>query len=825
MSIVRDARYFLRSLGRQPGFALTVILSLAVGIGANTVMFGVMKTILFDRLAARDPGSLVLLKWQAPDFPAESLSGNVSVEDGSSESTSFSIPAYALFAHSAKTVDSLIAFTSIERLNVSLQGEPTIARGAMVSNNYYDALGVRPALGRLIGSSDRDAVAVLSNAYWRTRFGADRTIAGKSIVLNGKPFTIVGVEPKNFNGTLDVGSAAQVIVPLSAQQLLFGSSDENNPNMWGVQIIGRRKASDAAIGAELSLMLQQQTSVANPTFKDAHRIRVKTLPGARGLNDTREVLQRPVVILACAVSLVLLIACTNVAGLLIARATSRRKEIAVRLSLGASRATLILQLLVESVVLALLGGAAGIALAYWVRPLVPVILPTHGAALDVDVPIDARILGFTILVCVVTGIVFGLVPALRATRVDLESVTRDATTIGSRHRNRASNVLMVIQIAVSIILMVGCALFGRSLATITSGERGFDANNLLLFRLDPTLNGYANARLVQFYDDVVARVRAIPGVRIATPTQYALISGRSAIGTLFIEGRATEPKKREYVYRHVVGEQFLDAMHIPVILGRGFTERDDAGAPKVALISQNLAQHYFPNENPIGRHIGPSKEKAGDIEIVGVVRDARYTSMRDEMPYTMYVPYRQRTDRVGSMTFVVRTTGDPKALADAVRDAVQQIDPNVPLFDVRTQTEQIDDSLRYERAMATLSAFFGLVALALCCIGLYGLMSYIAASRTRETGVRIALGARGRDIASDVLRRALLLVGTGVVIGSAVALALTKFVESMVFGVKPRDPVSVAIAIIAMVVVSLLAAWIPARRASRLDPVTALRAE
>lgn len=801
--IGRDLRYFLRTLGRQPGFALTVILSLAVGIGASTVMFGVARAILLDRIAAHDPESLVLLEWSASDFPAESLSGNLSFDGGNAKSTSFSQPAYESFARHARTLQPIIAFSAIERLNVSSQGEPTIARGAMVSDNHYDTLGVRAAIGRLRMS---ESEAVLSNAYWRSRFGGDPRVLGRALVLNGKPFTIAGVEPRDFRGTLDVGSAAQVIVPISAQKTLFGFSDAANTNSWWLQLIGRRRGTDAQITSELTALLQ-------PAVKP--RIHVNALPGSRGLVDTARMLRQPVLILGAAVLLVLLIACTNVAGLLLARATSRRKEIAVRMSLGASRGALITQLLIESVTLSLLGGAAGVALAYWIRPLVPFVLATPGPQLDVDVPLDLRVLAFTIAVCVVTGIVFGLVPALRATRIELATTTR----------NRFANVLMVIQIAVSIILMIGCGLFLRSLAHLESGERGFDASNLLLFHLDPTLNGYEGARLVQFYEQVEARVRAVPGVRIVAPTRYALLTGQSAIGTLFIEGKPADEKDRQYVYMHTVGEQFLDAMRIPVILGRGIRASDNEGATKVAVITQAMARQYFPKQSPIGQRIGFSKKKAADIEIVGIVRDARYTSMKDEMPPTVILPYRQQLDRLDSMSFVVRTTGDPHALADAVREAVRSIDPNVPLFDVRTQTEQIDESMRHERALAALSTFFGIVALVLSCIGLYGLMAYIAARRTRETGVRIALGARGVDIALNVLRRALLLVLAGVAIGAAASLALTKYVESLIFGVGTHDTASIAAAIAVMIAVALAASWLPARRASRIDPVAALRAE
>ncbi|HEV7243322.1 MAG TPA: ABC transporter permease [Thermoanaerobaculia bacterium] len=803
-------RYFARTLVRQPGFALTVILSLALGIGANSAMFAVAKTILLERLAVRDPESLVLLKWTAAEFPAESLSGNVSFgEGGSAESTSFSYPTYEHLARNAKTIASLVAFAGIDRINVSLSGDATIARGAMVSGNYYSALGVNAALGRTLTASDKDGVAMISHAYWRTRFGGARDVVGRTISVNGKPVTIVGVEPRNFSGTLDVGAAPHVIQPMSG-------ADMANGDYWWLSIIGRRApgATNATIAAETSVLVQQHVRET--------KIRVDALPGARGLFDMRAELREPVVILAGAVALVLLLACANVAGLSLARAMTRRREIAVRMSLGATRGTLIRQLLTEGVALSLIGGAAGIALAYWIRPLVPVILPTYGAPVDVDIRLDAQVLAFTTLIAVLTGIVFSLVPALRATRVDIAPDARDNSS--SPRRNRLANALTIVQIALSIVMLIGCGLFLRSLVNLNAQRPGFDPEHVLTFMIDPTLNGYEGERLANFYGAVDESIRALPRVESSAITQQTLLSGMSSTMTFYVEGRAPSDR-REFVMKHTVGTDFLKTMRIPVIAGRGLAAADVEGAPKIALISQALARQYFPNENPIGRRVSASKERPGELEIVGVVADAKYASLRDEMPPTVIVPYAQNEDQVGRMGFVVRAAGDPEELIEAVRTAVRRVDPNVPLFGIATQTDQMANSLRQERALARLSTFFGLMALVLSCIGLYGLMSTIATARTRETGVRIALGARGRDIAIDVLRRSLSLVTVGVIAGVAAALALTRYVRSMVFGVEPNDPLSIVIAVVAMVVVAIAATSIPARRASRIDPIVALRAE
>jgi predicted permease len=797
-------RFFLRTLVRQPGFALTVILSLALGIGANSVMFAVAKTILLDRLAVRDPESLVLLQWKAKDVPADSLSGNMSFEGGSVTSTSFSYRAYQHLARSAKRVTSLVAFAGNDRINVSVAGDATIARGAMVSGNYYSALGVTPALGRTLTPADGEDVAMISHAYWQSRFGGARNVVGRTISVNGKPVTIVGVEPRGFEGTLDLGAAPHVIQPI------FGK-DASNDRFWWVCILGRRApgATMAGITAETSVLLRQHTGA---------EISATAMPGARGLFDIRSGLRQPLTVLAGAVGLVLLLACANVAGLSLARAMARRKEIAVRMSLGASRGALIRQLLMEGVALSLAGGAAGVALAYWIRPLVPAILPTHGIPVDIAVRVDGQVLLFTTLIAVVTGILFSLVPALRATRIDLVQDTRVPG------RNRFASALTIVQIALSIVMMIGCGLFLRSLVHLNAQEPGFDPEHVLSFMMDPTLNGYEGERLHQFYDAIDESVRALPQVESAAITQQTLLSGMSSMMTIHIEGRAPKAE-REFVKKHTVGPDFLETMRIPVIAGRGITAADREGAPKIALVSQSLAKEFFPNQNPIGRRISSAKERPGELEIVGVVADARYTSMKEDMPPIVYAPYAQSLDHTGRMSFVLRTKGDPEALIGAVRTAVRRIDPNVPLFGIATQTDQIADSLRQERAMARLSTFFGLMALALSCIGLYGLMSYIANGRIRETGVRIALGARGLDVALDVVRRSLALVVAGVLSGVAAALALTRFARSMIFGIEPNDPLSIAIAIAAMVLVALAATAIPARRASRVDPIIALRAE
>lgn len=525
------------------------------------------------------------------------------------------------------------------------------------------------------------------------------------------------------------------------------------------------------------------------------------------------------------VGLVLLIACANVANLLLARAATRQKEIAIRLAIGAGRWRLVRQLLTESLLLAVLGGAAGVVFAYWAKDLLLVLRPWGGGELALDLKLDLRVLGFTIVVSLLTGLVFGLAPALRATRVDLTPALKDnARSVTGGSRSLLTKSLIVVQVALSLVLLVGAGLFVRTLRNLQNVDIGFNRENLLLFNVQPGLSGYDRPRMGQLYRRLTERLEAVPGVRSATVSLIPLLSGAGQTRSISVQGHTSQPDDEDNAKVNTVGSHFFDTLEMPILVGKGLSTTDEEAAPRVAIVNQMLARKYFGDENPIGRRFGfGGPETSGQIEIIGVARDAKYTGMREQTEPTVYLPYQQAIPRFA--TFIVRTSGDPAAMAGTIREAVHEVDGNLPMYDVKTQTRQADDSLAQERLFATLSSFFGVLALLLACVGLYGVMSYGVARRTNEIGIRMALGASATRVTRMVMRETLVVVGVGLVIGLGAALATTRFVVAMLFGLAPTDPVTILTAVLLMVAVAALAGYLPARRAARVDPMIALRYE
>jgi predicted permease len=832
----QDLRYGLRMLGRTPVFTTVAVLSLMLGIGANTAIFSLINAVLLKTLPVKNPEQLVLLRWvSGPKMPPKSLSGGLDTTNGQRTSTSFSYPAFEQFRDNNEVFSDTLAFAELERLNVGIDGQSELAGGQVVSGEYYSALGVRAAVGRTITqdddkASDPQPVAVISYAYWQRRFGRDQDVLGKVIYLNGSPFTIIGVSQQGFNGTLQVGSAPEITVPMAAEAILTKADPAlGQPDYWWLQIIGRLKpgVSQEQARANLDVLYQQSVAeIQKPSDENTDVTRLEVTPGGRGLNDTRKEFLQPLFILMVVVGLVLAIACVNIANLMLARAATRRKEIAVRLALGASRLRLIRQLLTESTLLAMIGGALGLILAYWGKGFLLTLLSNRSNSLTLDLSPDARILGFTAAVSLLTGIAFGIAPALRATRVDLTPALKDNARSVSKGKSLLGKVLLVAQVAMSLLLLIGAGLFVRTLQNLGNVDLGFNRQNLLLFKIDPTLNGYKGAQVASLYRQMTERIEAIPGVRSVSLSRYALISSSAMIRNVSVPGYTPPPGEKKYVYVQKIAPNFLDTMEIPLLLGRNLSARDDEASHKVALINETFARTYFPDENPVGRRISfDTRNNTDPIEIVGVSRDAKYSQVRGETPPTVYTPYLQNISGLGQMTFAVRTAGDPTEMIAAIRQAAQAVDSNVPLFDLKTQSEQVDQALAQERLFARLSAFFGLLALLLACIGLYGIMSYSVARRTHEIGIRVALGAQPGNVLWLVMRETLLLVLAGVAIGVPVALAAAKVISSMLFGLTATDPVTIFIAMFLMMGVGAFAGYLPARRASRVDPIVALRYE
>jgi len=843
-SLAQDLRYGVRMLLKSKALTVVAVLSLALGIGANTAIFSLIDAVLLKTLPVKSPNELVLFDWlSGPNLMARSINGSLSKDEatGLSTSTSFSYAIFNQFRDHAETLSDVFAFAEIEQLNVNVDGQAEIASGQFVSGGYYAGLGVPAVAGRTLTGDDDQATAnpaaIISHRYWQRRFGLDSAVIGKSITINSVSFTIVGVTPPGFEGTLQVGSSPDFSIAMSMEPLINpGGSMLRDRGIWWVQIMGRLKqgATVAQTRASLEGMFQQiaieedKLAQAADPARDHDQPNVPTLrvgSGSQGLNEMRRDYAQPLTILVAVVGLVLLIACANVANLLLARSATRQKEMAVRLALGAGRRRLIRQMLTESVLLAMLGAALGLLFANWGKDLLLTLRPWGGGALDLDLKLDLRVLGFTAAVSLLTGILFGVAPALRATRVDLTPALKDnARGVIGGSRIGLSNALVIVQVALSLVLLTGAGLFVRTLRNLNNVDVGFNTENVLLFRVSPRLSGYKATQIAQLYEQMLQRIEAVPGVVRATISRHPLLSGSAAIESVYIEGRPA-PGPRDYTYVQRVRSNFFETMEIPLVLGRGLREQDDERAPRVAVINQVMARKLFPNEDPIGKRFGFSEQHSSEIEIVGVARNAKYTSLRYETPATVYFPYRQQASSLGQMNFEVRTAGDPTALAGAIREAVSEVDRNIPLFDVKTQRRQAEQSLTQERLFATLSSFFGLLAVLLACLGLYGVMSYTVARRTNEIGIRIALGATAPRVVRLVMRETMLLVVIGVVIGLGAALASARLIEKMLFGLAPRDPVTISLATLLMVVVAALAGYLPARRASKVDPMVALRYE
>ena len=864
--LAQDLRYALRQLRKNPGFTAVALLTLALGIGANTAIFSLIDAVMLNTLPVRLPEQLVLLNWVSETQPGimpwftHSLSGNYGPDStGRFTSTAFPYPVFEGIRDRNEEFSSVMAFDGTDRLNVSLGGQAGLADGQLVSGDFFSTLGVEAMIGRAIARTDDRAgaspVATISHSFWVSRFGGDPLVVGKAITVNGAPFTVVGVAPPEFFG-VEPGTPVDIWLPLHAQPQINPGwtkyaipgevSRFTAPDDWWVLIMGRLKpgVNEQPVRAKLDAVVRQNVASIElpPPAKESTAMtlqppRVQLTPAGKGLDSLREQFSKPLAVLMAVVGLVLLIACANVANLLLSRATSRHREIAVRLALGARRMRLINQMLTESVLLALAGGALGVGLAYWASAILLAFMSGGRNPIVLHVTPNLRVLAFTAAVSVLTGVLFGLAPALQGTRLVLTPGLKEgwgSTPAGGSHSRRfgmqLGQVLAISQVAISLLLLIGAGLFVRTLTNLENETLGFDRRNLVLFGIDPTKSGYKGEKLVAFYQQLQRRIEAIPGVKSATLSRHTLVSGGVTINGVAIQGYtpASGASNNSSIAVHVndVGPEFFETFGIPVELGRVIGDRDTAAAPKVGVVSRAFARQYLGGTNPIGRRFGFGDQRSSsDIAIVGVVGDVRYGQPRDRMPPTVYVPYAQHTKELDEMNFEVRTAGDPKNWVGPIREAVHELDGNLPLFDVRTQVEQIEQATFQERLFARLSSFFGLLALVLACVGLYGIMSYSVSRRTNEIGVRMALGAGRFNVLDLVVRQALQLTILGVMFGVAAAWALTRFLTSFLYGVRPADPVTFGLGSLAVILVSILSSYIPARRATKVDPMVALRYE
>ena len=835
----RDLRYAARMLRRSPAFTLVAILSLAIGIGGNTAIFSVVDAILLKSLPVKAPEQLRVVLWTGEKgAPLNSAySYGTTSRSGVHVRSSFPYPTYLQFVASVPQFSDLMGFVT-NRVTVIAGGASHYAEEQLVTGNLFTGLGVTALVGRALTSDDDRAstapVAVASYRYWERHLGLDPGIVGHSIFINGHPVTLIGVTPKAFLGIVP-GSAPDLFVPMSLSGTV-GSKwfDLRDADLAWVQIMGRLApgvTEQSTMAALASVMRWPSATDEKKRITEGEPWRPVLEQGAGGLQLLRDDTLSTLFVLSSVVGLVLLIACANLANLLLARGVARRREIAVRLSIGAGRWRLVRQLLTESLLLAGVGAGIGLVFAAPLTKLILSMAGRHGGAVTLDAHLDGRTLLFTVAVALVTALLFGLAPAFRATRVDLTPALKDGASgvQGSRPQLRVSRVLVAGQVALSTVLLAGAGLFVRTLINLSSIDPGFQTQRLLVFDVDGSQSGYRGDKLLGFYENVREKVAAIPGVRSATLSDTALIRGSMSNDYVTIPGRTSKGGKQQMTYLLRAGSHFLRAMEIPVLMGRDLDNRDVSKAPRVGVINEKFARDYFGDGNPVGRFFyfgdGKNIRPQDRVEIVGVCKNAKYDRLRNETPPTVYVSYLQDPGFDLGMTFELRTALPPMAIAGAVQKVVASIDRNVPVAEMRTQEEQIRQTLRTERMFAGVVSSFGAIAALLAGIGLYGVMVYAVTRRTNEIGIRLALGAARGDVQWMVLRESLWMVAAGLAVGIPAALALTKYVQASLYGIKPNDPASFVAAGALMVLLAGLAAWIPARRAALVDPMRALRCE
>ena len=839
--LAQDLRYGVRVLLQNPGFAAVAILSLALGIGVNTAIFSLIDTVLLKSLPVKDPQSLVLLSDPAS---AGALAGTQSGDRSLFTYEEFE----RLRAHNKVFASMFASESNASRVNFSIgAGSLEEARSRLVTEDYFTTLGVEPAIGRLFSPADNrgpgsDPYVVLSYNYWKKRFGLDPGVLGKSIQIHKTFFTLIGVAPPGFFGET-VGESPALFLPMMMEPQVKPGRDwlRDDPTKaekveW-LHVAGRLKAgiSERQAQASLNVLFQQilHDQAGSNLSPDRERQladnKIKIRPGAKGASWLRDEFSQPLLVLMTLVGLVLLIACANVANLLLARATARRKEIGVRLALGASRRRLVGQLLIESILLALAGGVLGVLFAYWGDQALLRLISTGPASEPLQVQPDIRVLLFTASVSILTGLLFGLAPALRATRVDVSSTLRENArgVTGGSGRVTAGRVLVAAQVAVSLLLLIGAGLFLRTLQNLKNVEIGYPREKMLLVRVDALGAGYKAPQRSTAFQTLLDRLRAIPGVRGVTLSENGLFSGTESRDQIWVEGYKPQKQGDAHAQFDQVGPSYFSTIGIPMLLGREIGPQDGGAAPRVCVINETMAKFFFGNANPIGKHIRDEfPDTRVTFEIVGVAKDDRDHRLRGQVPRRFFVPLFNGVGEIPpSAYFELRTFADPNSVLSAVRHEVEQVDRTLPITSANALGDLLARNMMQDRLIAQLSTFFGVLALILAATGLYGVLSYSIARRTNEIGIRMALGARQTNVLGMVFREMVRVVLLGIAIGLPLAFAATRLIASQLYGLSASDPVTIAGAVLVLLAVAMVACYIPARRASRVDPLVALRYE
>lgn len=860
--LLQDLRYALRMMRKNPAFSLLATLSLALGIGANTAIYSFMDALLLRSLPVPDPGSLVAVKWHSkPEVPASPLGSPKGHGSGQAKMSSvihgvsgesyddsvlgltsgiFPYSAFELLQkHNLESplLSTLFAYYPAKNLHVMIKGQAEISQGEYVSGDYFSCLAIASAAGRLISPEDdrpgAPVVAVASFAFSQAHFGGPANAAGQTILINNVPVEIVGVTSPEFFG-VDPAASPEFYIPLrvavaveAAKPFGIKSARYLDQNTYWIEMMGRLLPGISREKAQAAMAALFGEWVKSTAANDQERANLPVLilqDGGGGRDRLRRRFSEPLYILMTLVGLILAIACANIANLLLARATARRNEMALRLSIGASRLRILRQLLTESVLLASLGAMLGIMVALWSIRFLTLLLANGQPNFTLHAELNWRVLGVTAALALLTGVLFGLAPGLQSATVDVLPALKEIRPTEKRSRGPLSlgQVLVVAQIALSLLLLVAAALFERTLSNLQSVEIGFNREKVLLFTLNAQQAGHKTPEIVSFYADLQKRLSVLPGVRSVSLANTTILGNGTWGWTVTVNGARVDGTRFL-----TVGPGFSTTMEIPMLLGREIGASDQANSAPVAMVNERFARLHFGNENAVGRHIGFGQDatKPLDMEIVGVTKDIRYGQLTNDIFPIVYVPYNQGSWPVDEMTYAVRTYGNPLAQVNATREIVRRADPRVPVTDVRTQAAQIDQSINQEIIFARLCTLFALLALLIASVGLYGTLSYNVVRRTGEIGIRMALGAQRGAVVWMVLRQVFILAMVGLAISVPVALAAAKFVASFLYGMKPNDPLSLTLAVAVLLGAALVAGYLPARKASRIDPMTALRHE
>ena len=832
-SFLQDVRYGLRMMAKNPGFSAVAVLTLALGIGANTAIFSLTDQVLLRRLPVPHAEQLVVLRSPGPN-PGRAWS------DGDT-AASFSYPQYKDIRDHSQVFSGLLGRFAVQ-VSVAGQGQSELANGELVTGNYFETLEVQPALGRVFTAEDETApganpLAVLSYGYWKRHFGNDPGVLNKQLIVNGTSLTVVGVARAGFNG-VQVGQTPDIFIPITMKAQMTPNDDRflERTNRW-MAVIGRlkpgigMKQAEASLAAPFRAILESELPQLKMSAANQKKFLDRQLllaPGSHGRPILQKDAGEPLLILAAMVGLVLLIACANLASLLVARGEARQREIAVRLAMGASRWRLMRQLLTENLLLGIAGGAAGLALASWMLSGFVAAIPDSIGALGLEAKLDYRLLGFAAALSILTAILFGFTPALRATRADLQSTLKDqgANASGGKSNVLLRKWLMVSQVALTVVLLAGAGFFAQSLMNLKNENLGLRADHVMEFSIAPELNRYSPAQTIAAGDRIREAIAALPGVHSVSAARISILSQTSAGSNITPEGYPAKEDEDMDVAQNWVGPNYFATLGTPLLAGREFGESDTAKSPKVAVINETLARRFFAGRNPIGLHIafGARKDAQPEVEIVGVVKNSKHMDVRSEIRPFIYIPYAQLDD-LGELTFYVRTETDPLAMGGTLRKTVANFDPSLPVFQMKTLTEQVDEIVFSDRLLTFFSLCLALLAALLAAVGLYGVMAYVVARRTREIGIRMALGATQTNVSWLVLREVIRMSAAGLAAGLLAAYAIGRLIESQLFGVKASSPSVFLIAAAVLASVALVAGWLPAHQAASVDPMIALRHE